>query len=68
MFTIESLIKQEFKDYEVIVIVDESTDKSVNIVLSCDDKRIRFIRKNNEHVSSARNIGILKKRRIYSIH
>lgn len=57
---IESVINQSFKDFELILINDGSTDRSGQI---CDeyltkDKRIRVIHKNNEGVSKARNIGI----------
>jgi glycosyltransferase involved in cell wall biosynthesis len=57
--TLDSLLKQSFKDFDVIIIDDGSTDESVNIVSEFKDKRIRLIRKNNGGVSSARNMGLL---------
>lgn len=59
---IESVIKQTYKNLEIILIDDGSTDDSGEI---CDkyasiDKRIKVIHKKNEGVSVARNIGIEK--------
>lgn len=57
---IESVLNQDFSDWELILINDGSIDKSQTI---CEyyqkrDQRIKFISKNNEGVSIARNIGI----------
>lgn len=59
---IESIINQTFRNIELILINDGSTDKSGEI---CDeylkkDKRISVIHKKNGGVSSARNLGINK--------
>lgn len=57
---INSILKQTFKDFELILVDDGSTDHSGKI---CDDfekmdSRIRVIHKKNGGLSSARNIGI----------
>ncbi|MFS0821564.1 glycosyltransferase family 2 protein [Bacillus sp. 1P02SD] len=57
---IESILNQEFKDFELILVNDGSTDRSGNI---CDeyeskDNRVKVIHKENEGQSSARNRGI----------
>ena len=57
---LNTIINQTYKNLEIILIDDGSTDKSSTI---CDeycekDKRIKVIHKNNEGVSSARNKGI----------
>ena len=57
---IESILNQTFKDYELILIDDGSTDKSGEI---CDkyekkDNRIKVIHKYNGGLSSARNAGL----------
>lgn len=57
---INSIISQAYKDLEIILIDDGSTDSSGKI---CDqyakkDSRIQVIHKKNNGVSSARNMGI----------
>lgn len=57
---IDSLLNQKFKDYEVVLVDDGSTDGSGKI---CDeyvrrDSRIKVIHKQNEGVSKTRNRGI----------
>ena len=57
---IESILKQSFTDYELLLVDDGSTDGSGAV---CDayaekDERIRVFHKENGGVSSARNRGI----------
>lgn len=57
---IESVIKQTYKDLEIIIVNDGSTDRSGSI---CDfysrlDKRIVIIHQENKGLSAARNKGI----------
>jgi len=56
--TINSVLGQDFDDYEIIVINDGSTDNSRQKVYSIIDSRIRIIDQANGGVSSARNRGI----------
>ncbi|RIA10422.1 glycosyltransferase involved in cell wall biosynthesis [Flavobacteriaceae bacterium MAR_2010_72] len=56
--TLNSVLRQSFKDFEVIIINDGSTDDSPNIVRAISDNRIQLIDKKNEGVSVARNLGI----------
>lgn len=58
----ESLINQTYKNLEIIVVDDGSTDNSVKI---CDefanrDNRITVIRQKNSGISIARNVGLDK--------
>lgn len=56
--TIGSVLSQTYRDFEIVVVDDGSTDNSVEEVLKFNDHRIRLIRKPNGGVSSARNIGV----------
>ncbi len=56
--TIYSALSQTFDDYEIVVVDDGSTDKSVDIVKAIHSDKIRLISKKNGGVSSARNRGI----------
>ena len=58
--TLESVLAQTYRDMEVIVIDDGSTDRSLNICqkIAAQDGRIRVIHKENGGVSSARNRGL----------
>jgi len=56
--TIESILKQTYDKFEIIIVDDGSTDKSISIVESFKDPRIRIISQTNEGVSKARNTAI----------
>lgn len=58
--TLKSLLDQDFRDFEVIIINDGSTDESEKIVLGFDDPRIRYFTQINQGVALARNHGIEK--------
>ena len=57
---INSIINQKYNNIEIILIDDGSTDNSYNIAhnYEINDPRIKVIKKENEGVSSSRNIGI----------
>jgi glycosyltransferase involved in cell wall biosynthesis len=55
--TINSVLNQTCKAFELIIVDDGSTDNSVSIVQSINDIRIRIIKQINKGVSSARNTG-----------
>lgn len=56
--TIQSVLSQTIKDFELVVVDDGSTDDSYSVVSNLNDARIRLIHKENGGVSSARNVGI----------
>ena len=59
---IESCLSQTYKNLEIILVNDGSTDNSKNIceLYMKKDKRIVYIEKNNGGLSDARNMGIRK--------
>jgi len=56
--TLESVIDQSFKDFELIVIDDGSTDDTKGIVDSIADHRIAYYYTENRERGAARNHGI----------
>lgn len=56
--TIQSALDQTYQDFEVVVINDGSTDKSLEIVKSFKDKRIKIFNQDNQGVAKARNNGV----------
>lgn len=57
-----SALSQSFKDFELIVVNDGSTDKGLEKVMTINDKRIKIIDQANSGVSVARNRGIEESR------
>ena len=57
---IDSIINQSYKNLEIIIIDDGSTDRSVEIIKRYEslDRRIKFFKQENLGVSSARNLGL----------
>ncbi len=56
---IESVINQEFKDWELIIIDNDSTDNTIELVESYNCKKITIYNINNEGIiAKSRNLGI----------
>ena len=63
--SIDSVLKQTFKDFELIVVDDGSTDSSILLVSEYTGKGLTYIRTQNRGVSHARNTGINSSRGKY---
>jgi len=63
---IDSALNQTFKDFELIIVDNYSSDNTESVVKSYDDRRIRYFKnQNNGFVSVNRNYGIQKSRGEY---
>ena len=57
--TIESVLSQNYEDFEVIVVDDASTDDTEAVVSSYDDDRLRYLHHDeNRGANAARNTGV----------
>lgn len=58
--TLDSIVGQSFKDFELLCVDDGSTDSSLSIIQSyCQtDSRIKIISQNNSGPGAARNAGL----------
>lgn len=62
---VNSVLKQTFRDLELIVVDDGSNDYTQNILSSYQDSRLRVIRQTNRGVAGSRNRGIEESRGDY---
>lgn len=60
-YSINSILNQSYQNFELIIINDFSTDKTKQIILSFDDKRIVYL-ENNKNIGSSqsRSKGVKK--------
>ncbi len=59
--TVESVLQQTYSDFELLIVNDASTDKSVSVVSQISDPRIQLIENpKNMGLSATRNHGISK--------
>jgi len=57
MRTIDSVLNQIFKNFEIIVVDDGSKDNTAEVIKSIPDARVKYIYQNNAERSVARNNG-----------
>lgn len=53
-----SVLNQSYKNLEIIIINDGSIDKSLEIIQSFQDNRIKLLSQKNRGAASARNLGL----------
>jgi glycosyltransferase involved in cell wall biosynthesis len=56
--TLETVLQQTYKDFELLVVNDGSGDRTAEIVAACADPRVKLISQVNQGVSASRNTGI----------
>ena len=62
---IQSVLDQTFKDFELIIVDDGGSDRSMEIARSFDDDRVRIVSQANRGLAGARNTGIAHARGPY---
>ena len=57
---LSTIVKQSYKDLEIIIVNDGSTDGTLDIInkFAINDKRVKVLSKSNGGASSARNLGL----------
>lgn len=56
--TIASVLAQSYRDFELIIVDDGSTDESIELCRQFRDPRLRLISQENRGLAGARNTGI----------
>ncbi len=56
--SVTSVLSQSYTNYEIVVVDDGSVDNGGDIMLECEDPRLRLVRQENRGVCVARNRGI----------
>lgn len=55
---LDSVLRQTYSDFEVIVVDDGSTDKGAEVARRCQDSRVRLLIQQNAGECAARNRGV----------
>jgi len=57
---IESVLIQNYRNFELVIVDDGSIDNTADIIAGFRDEKIRYFRQENKGASSARNLAIRK--------
>ena len=63
--SIDSVIQQNFDNWELIIVDDGSHDNTKEVIENCKDFRIKYFFQKNAGVSAARNLGIKNSKGLY---
>ena len=64
--TLGTVLSQKYKDFEVVVVNDGSTDNGLEVIRNfTQDPRLRIIEQENQGVSAARNKGVASAKHEY---
>lgn len=55
---LESVLRQSYRDFEIVVVDDGSVDNTAAVVSRYSDSRIRYLKQRNAGLSAARNSGV----------
>jgi glycosyltransferase involved in cell wall biosynthesis len=56
--TVNSVLKQSYLNFEILIVNDGSTDNTISVVESINDTRVKLFNRTNQGVSAARNFGL----------
>ncbi|CAN5670014.1 hypothetical protein BH10BAC5_BH10BAC5_14500 [soil metagenome] len=56
--SIQSILDQNYKDFEFLILNDNSTDNSEEIILSYKDPRIKYVKVESKGISALLNYGV----------
>lgn len=58
--TLQSVLEQEFRDFEVLIVDDGSKDNTAEVIRGFNDRRIHYLPKENAERGAARNYGLAR--------